>query len=147
MNFGCRTTIRLNTTIEKTIEKCVEFYKGIYFFHNQCMVLTGAPDQDFPIREEHLKNLQERLLKGEESISNLDVVSEEDIKIWIIQASGHKLLLEESLSQNVLKVKEIESQLSMHEVAVRVLERTEYRVISEEAQAWGIFIKTPSRPI
>ena len=94
-----------------------------------------------------MRNLQERLLKGEESISKLKVVSEEDIRIWIIQASGYKLLLEESLSQNVPKVKEIKSQLSKHEVAVRVLELAEYRVISEEAQGWGIFIKTPTRPI
>ena len=34
LNFGCRTTVRLNTTIEKTIEKCVELYKGIHFVHN-----------------------------------------------------------------------------------------------------------------
>ena len=58
MNFGCRTTIRLNVAIEKTIEKCVEFYKGIHFVHNQCMVLTGAPDEDFLVKEERLKNLQ-----------------------------------------------------------------------------------------
>ena len=63
MNFGCRTTVRLNTTIEKTIEKCAEFYKGIHFVHNQWMVLTSAPNEDFPVREEHLKNLQEKLLK------------------------------------------------------------------------------------
>ena len=94
------------------------------YVHNHCMVLTGATDQDFPIREEHLKNLQERLLKGEESISKLEDVCEEDIRIWIIQASSHKLLLEEYFSQNVLKVKEIESQPSKHEVAAHVLEPT-----------------------
>ena len=98
MNFRCQTAVRLNTTIEKTIEKCVEFYKGMHFVHNQCMVLTGSLNQYFPVKEEHLKNLQERLLTGKESISNLEAVSEEDIKIWIIQALGHKLLLEESLS-------------------------------------------------
>ena len=98
LNFGCRKVVRLNTAIEKTIEKCAEFYKGIHLVHNQCMILTGALDQDFPVREEHLKNLQERLKKGEESISNLKVVSEEDIKIWIIQASSHKILLEEVAS-------------------------------------------------
>ena len=111
------------------------------------MILAGAPDQDFPVREEHLKNLQERLQKGEESISNLEAVSEEDIRIWIIQASAHKLLLEEYLRQNVPKVKEIESHFSKHEVAVRVLDPAEYRIISEEAQAWGMFIKTPAGPI
>ena len=34
LNFGCRTTVRLNTAIEKTIEKCVKFYKGIQLVHN-----------------------------------------------------------------------------------------------------------------
>ena len=147
LNFGCRTVVRLNTAIEKTIENCAKFYKGIHFFHNQCMVLTGAPDQDFPVREEHLKKLQERLLKGEKIISKLEAVSEEDIMIWIIQASTHKLMLEEYLRQNVPKVKEIESHLSKHEVAVRVLETTKYWVISEEEQAWGVFIKTPDGTI
>ena len=85
--------------------------------------------------------------KGEESISNVESVSEEDIKIWIIQALTHKIFLEESLRKNVPKVKEIESQLSKHEVEVRVLEPAKYQVISEEAQAWGIFIKIPVEPI
>ena len=48
--------------------------------------------------EEHLKNFQKRLQKGEESLSKLEAVSEEYIKIWIIQASGHKILLEEYFS-------------------------------------------------
>ena len=110
------------------------------------MILTGARDQVFLVREEHLKNLQERLQKGEESISKLEAVCEEDIKIWIIQASGHKLLLEESLSQSTPKVKEIESQLSKHEVAIHVLEPAKYQVISEQAPAWSVFVKTPTGP-
>ena len=146
MNFGCRTAVILNTAIEITIEKCVELYKDMCFFHNQCMVLTGAPDQDFPVREEYLKNLQERLRKGEESISKIEDVSEEAIGICIIQVSVQKHLLEELLSSNAPKVKEIESQLSKHEVAVFVLEPAEYRFINEEAQAWIVFIKTPTGP-
>ena len=63
-----------------------------------------------------------------------------------MQASGHKHLLEELLNQNVPKVKEIESQLSKHEVAVRVLDSAEYQVISEEAQTWSVFLKTPAGP-
>ena len=146
LNFGCRMTVKLNTAIEKNIDKCVEFQKVIHLVHNQCMILIEFPDQVFPVKEEHLNNLQERLQKGEESISRIEAVSEEDIKIWIIQASGHKLKLEESLSQSTPKVKEIESQLSKHEVAVRVLELAEYQVISEQAQAWDVFVKTPTRP-
>ena len=38
LNFVCRTTVRLNAAIEKTIEKCAKFYKGIHFVHNRCMV-------------------------------------------------------------------------------------------------------------
>ena len=110
------------------------------------MILKGAQDQYFPTREEHLKNLQERLWKGEESISKIEDVSEEAIGICIIQVSVQKHLLEELLRHNTPKVKEIESQLSKHEVAVRVLEPTEYRVINEEAKAWSVFIKTPTGP-
>ena len=65
LKFGCRTMVRLNTAIEKTMEKCAEFYKGIYLVHNQCMILTDSLDQVFPVREEHMKNLQERLQKEE----------------------------------------------------------------------------------
>ena len=126
LNFGCRIAVKLNTAIEKTIEKCAEFYKGIHLSHNQCMILTDSPDQVFPVKEEHLKNVQERLQKGEESISRLEAVSDENIKIWIIQESSHKIKLEESLSQSALKVKEIESQLSKHEVVVHVLEHIEF---------------------
>ena len=46
------------------------------------------------------------------------------------------------MRKNVPKVKEIESHLSNHEVGVCVLEPTEYQFISEEAQAWGVFVKT-----
>ena len=133
LDFGCRTTVKLNTTIEKTIEKCSEFYKGIHLVHNKCMILRDSSYQVFLVRKEHMKNFQERLQEGEESISRLETISEEDIKIWIIQASGQKLKLEESLSQSIPKVKEIESQLSNHEVAFSVLELGEYQVIDEQS--------------
>ena len=90
------------------------------------MVLTESQDLVFPVKEEHMKNLQERLQKGEENIFRLEVVSEEDIKIWIMQASGHKLKLEEALSHSTTKLREIEYHLLKHEVAVRVLEPAEF---------------------
>ena len=105
LNLCCRTMVRLNTTIEKTIEKCSEFYEGIHLVHNHCMILRDSSYQVFLVRKEHMKNLQERLQEGDESISSLETVSEEDIKIWIIQASGHKLKLEEYLSQSTPKIK------------------------------------------
>ena len=54
----------------------------------------------------------------------------------------HKHLYEELLSQNVQKFKEIESQLSKHEITARVLEPEEYQIINEEAQAWDVYIKS-----
>ena len=56
--------------------------------------------------------------------------------------------VEERKNRSIVEVvKEIKSHLSNHEVAVRVLEPAEYQVISEEAQEWGVFIKTPTGPI
>ena len=57
LNFGCKSTVRLNIAIDRTIEKCTEFYKDMCSVHNRCMVLVDTQDQDFPVREEHLKNL------------------------------------------------------------------------------------------
>ena len=57
LNFGCRIAVRLNTAIEKTIEKCTKVYKGIHLVHNQLMILIESPDQFFPVKKEHLKNL------------------------------------------------------------------------------------------
>ena len=57
LNFVCKASVRLNTAIDRTIEMCIEFYKDMCFVHNQCMILQGAQDQNFPAREEHLKNL------------------------------------------------------------------------------------------
>ena len=48
LNFGCRTAVILNPTIEKTIEKCAEFYKGIHLVHNQCMIFNRLPGSSFP---------------------------------------------------------------------------------------------------
>ena len=98
LNFECKGIVILNISIDRTIEKCTEFYKDMCSVHNQCMILEDTQDQVFPVMEEHLKNLQERLLKGEESISKIKLVSEESIGIWIIQALGHKHLLEELMS-------------------------------------------------
>ena len=61
LNFGCKSVVQLNTAIDKTIEKCTEFYKGMCLIHHQCQILASTPEQDFPAREQHLKNLQDML--------------------------------------------------------------------------------------
>ena len=75
-----------------------------------------------------------------------ECISEEVIGVWIVQVFVQKHLFEELLSQNAPKLKEIESQLSKHEITTRVLKPDEYQIINEEAQAWDVFIKKPSGP-
>ena len=128
LNFGCKLVVRLNKTIDKTIDKCTEFYKGMCLIHHQCQILVGTPEKDFPAREQHLKNLQDRLQTGEDTISKIECISEESFRVWIVQISVHKNLFEELLSQNTPKVKDIESQLSKHEIAARVLDPAEYQL-------------------
>ena len=41
---------------------------------------------------------------------------------------------------------EIESQLVVHEVTVRLLEPVDYQTIAEGANAWGEFIERLARP-
>ena len=42
LNFGYKEAVRLNTAIDRTIEKCTKFYKGMCVVHNQCMILEGT---------------------------------------------------------------------------------------------------------
>ena len=42
LNFKCKVAVILNTTIDRTIEKCTEFYEGMCVVHNQCMILEGS---------------------------------------------------------------------------------------------------------
>ena len=44
LNFGSKIAVTLNTAIEKNIEKCVEFYKGIQLVHHQCVILMNTLD-------------------------------------------------------------------------------------------------------
>ena len=110
--------------------------------HHKCHILVGTPEQDFPSREQHLKNLQDRLQTWEESIYKIECLNMESIGVWNVPVSLHKNLFEELLSQNAPKVKEIESQLLKHEIATRVLEPAEYPIINEEAQTWNVYIKS-----
>ena len=98
LNFGLKSVVRLNRAIDKTVEKCTEFYKGMCSIHHQCQVLAGTPEQDLPAREKYLKNLQDRLQTGKESISEIECISDESIGFWIVQLSTHKRLFEEMLS-------------------------------------------------
>ena len=42
LNFSCKSEVRLNTTIDKTVEKCTEFYKRMCLTHHQFQVLEDT---------------------------------------------------------------------------------------------------------
>ena len=92
LNFGSESAVRLNTTIDKTLEKCTKFYKRMCLTHNKCQVSAETQYQYFLSRDQHLKNLQDRMLAREESIAKIECVSEEAIGFWIVQVLVHKHL-------------------------------------------------------
>ena len=57
LNFSNKATVRLSTTIDKTIEKCNEFYKKMCSTQNKFQASTRTQVQDFPDKYKHLKNL------------------------------------------------------------------------------------------
>ena len=146
LNFSSRAARRLSTTIDKNTEKCNEFYKKMCSTQNKCQASAATQVQYFPDKDQHLKNLQDKLKIDEESIQKIEIIREEEIRVWVIQPSVHKYLFKELLMQTSPKVKEIESHLSKHEVFSRLLERVDYQVIREEAHACGIFIKKSVGP-
>ena len=83
LNFSIKSIVTLNTTIDKTIEKCNEFYKRMCSTHNKFQVLTATQVQDFPDRDQHLKNLQDRLQTCEDSIAKIESIGEEAIGVWV----------------------------------------------------------------
>ena len=114
--------------------------------HNKFQASVATQVQDFPDKDQHLKNLQDKLETDEESIQKIERIGEETIEILVVQASIHKYLFEELLMQTSPKVKEIESQLDKHEVTARFLELVNCRVIKEEVVAWKFFTRGAARP-
>ena len=114
--------------------------------HNKCQIPSAAKIKDFPYKEQHLKFLQDRLLEDEQYILKMDVIKEEDVKTWIVQASVSSHLLEDLYKLTPPNVIEVESQFVVHEVSVRLLYPKDYQTISEEANAWDDYISRPARP-
>ena len=61
INFSNKAAERLIEEIEKTSDKCKEFYKKVLITHNKCQTSSAKRLQEFPAHEEHLKHLHDRL--------------------------------------------------------------------------------------
>ena len=68
LDFSSRVVEVLNTIVENTIEKCKEFYKKMFMTHNKFQALAATQVQDFLDKEQHLKNLQDKLQTYEQRI-------------------------------------------------------------------------------
>ena len=68
------------------------------------------------------------------------------VETWIAQASVSNFLLEDLYRVTPPKLVEVESQLAVHEVIVRLLEPVDYKTIAEEENVWGEYISRPAGP-
>ena len=68
------------------------------------------------------------------------------VKTWIAQAYVSNFLFEDLYRVTPPKLIEVESQMEVYEVTVRMLEPMDYRIIEEEANAWGEYISRPVGP-
>ena len=97
LDLSIKFVVRLHTAIEKTMERCREFYMKMIATHNICQASTTMQIQEYPDKEQHLKNLQDKCQGDEQSIQKVESINEEFIRTWVAQASMHKYLLDEWL--------------------------------------------------
>ena len=82
--------------------------------------------QEYPDKEQHLRNIQDNLQGDKQSIQKVESINEEVIGTWVALASVHKYILYEWLIQTRPRVKEIESYLTKHELTACILEPVDY---------------------
>ena len=84
-----------------------------------------------------MKCLQDRLHEYEQIIQKIEGISEEVVKTYIAKASVSNYLLEYLYRLTPQKVAEVESELAVHEITIRLLEPVDYWTIAEQENAWG----------
>ena len=133
-------------TVGKTLDKCMKFYKRVLTTHNICQTSATKRLQEFPRQEEHLKYLHDRLQEYELNIQLVKGLNEKVVNGLVAQAAVSNFLLEDHLRVTPLIVAEIKSQLSIHEVIVRILEPMDFRTITADAATWKQFIEGLAGP-
>ena len=109
MEFCKKASVRLNNEIEKTLEKCIEFYKKICQVHKKCQLDLTAKITDLPNKDQHIAYLQDRLQEDVQYIQKMEVVNEEDVKNWVAQASVSSYILEDVCRSTPKKVTHVET--------------------------------------
>ena len=117
----------------------------MHLVHNKFQTSSASNIKYFPDKDQHLNYLHDRLDEHEQRIQKIEGISDEVVKSWIAQASISNHLLEDLYRVTPPKMAEVESQLAVHEVTVRLLEPVDYRTIIKEANSWGEYISRPAR--
>ena len=92
-----------------------------------------------------MKHLHDRLQEDEPSIQLINGLNEKVIKGVIAQAAVSNCLLEDQLRVIPSRVADIKTQISKHEVTVKLLEPTYFEIIASNAMAWKQFISELTR--
>ena len=128
----CRKALeRLNNEIEKTLEKCTEFYKNMRQVHDRCHIYSAAKINDFPNKDRHVAYLHDILHEDEQYIQKIEIINEEDVRTWVAQAYVSNYILEDLYRTTPKRVTRMETQLVIHKVTMQMLELINYRTISE----------------
>ena len=81
--FCRKDSVRLNNEIDKTMEKCTEFYKKINQVNDKCHLSLATKITDLPNKDQHLVYLQDRLQEDVQYIQKVEVVNKEDVKTLV----------------------------------------------------------------
>ena len=93
-----------------------------------------------------IAQLQDRLHEDIEYIRKVESFTEEDIHHFVGKASVNAYLLEGMCKTAAEEVARIETELSIHEVTLQLLELIKYKTIVEEANAWETYISSMAWP-
>ena len=129
----------MEAMVGKTLDKCMEFYKRVLTTHNRSHTSTTKRLQEFLGQKEHMKYLHDWMQEDELNIQLVKGLNEKVVKCLVVQAVVSNFLLEDQLRVTPPRVAEIKSQLSVHEVTVRILEPMEFRTIAADAATWKQF--------
>ena len=71
--FCKKNSIRLNNEIDKTKEKCIEFYIKISEVHDQCQISLAAQTTDIPNKDQHLAYMQDIIQDDVQYIQKMEI--------------------------------------------------------------------------
>ena len=97
-------------------------------------------------KDQRMAQLHDRLQEYIEYIKTMNSLTEEDIYNFVGQDSVNAYHLENICNIATTHVACIETQFSIHELALQVLEAIKYKTITEEANTWETYISSMEGP-